>query len=379
MVPTAFRVHSVCSGAHPFARDERPLRPDARPHAVHVPATVPHNFYDEVRRQLDDDVNKGIVEEVPAGEPTEWCARMVVVPKKSGKPRRTVDFQKLNQSCLHETHHTRPPFDLITSILKHTFKTVADAYSGYHQIPLDYESRKLTTYITPWGQFRYYRTPMGHCAVQDAFTRRFDNIINDIPRKLKCVDDTLLHDSSVEESFWHMYDLLQRCADNGVTLRSDKISFCRRSVTFAGYLLSWEEYQPSHDLTRSITEFMMPPRPSLTDISSWFSLVNQVAPFLAIAPIMEPFRELLKKPNGKHVYWDSTLDAIFKLKKETIGRLAAEGLRYYDTSRPTIVLTDYSRQGIGFLIMQQYYQCVSWEPLCAAKMDGSWCCVEVST
>ncbi|KAK4301582.1 hypothetical protein Pmani_026360 [Petrolisthes manimaculis] len=81
----------------------------------------------------------------------------------------------------------------------------------------------------------------------------------------------------------------------------------------------------------------MPPRPSRTDIHSWFGLVNQVAPFLAIAPIMEPFRELLKKPNGKHIYWDSTLDAIFKTTKETIGRLAAEGLRYYDTSRPTMV------------------------------------------
>ena len=47
------------------------LRPDARPHAVHVPATVPLHFFDEVRRQLDDDVDKGIIEVVPAGEPTE--------------------------------------------------------------------------------------------------------------------------------------------------------------------------------------------------------------------------------------------------------------------------------------------------------------------
>ncbi|KAK4324209.1 hypothetical protein Pmani_005211 [Petrolisthes manimaculis] len=177
------------------------LRPDSRPNTVHVPATVPHHFYDEVQRQLDDDVNKGIIEEIPAGEPTEWCARMVVVPKKNGKPHRTVDYQKLNQSCLHEIHHTRPHFDLITSIPKHTFKTLADAYSGYHQIPLDCGSRKLTTFMTPWGRFHYHRTPTGHCAAQDAFTRRFDDTINDIPRKMKCVDDTLLHNSSVAEAF----------------------------------------------------------------------------------------------------------------------------------------------------------------------------------
>uniref|UniRef100_A0A0P4VNI8 Reverse transcriptase n=1 Tax=Scylla olivacea TaxID=85551 RepID=A0A0P4VNI8_SCYOL len=341
------------------------LRPGACPHAVHVPATVPHHFYDEVRRQLDDDIARGIIEEVPAGEPTEWCARMVVVPKKNGKPRRTVDFQKLNQACLRETHHTRTPFDLISSVPKHTFKTVADAYSGYHQIPLDSESRKLTTFITPWGRFRYRRTPMGHCAAQDAFTKRLDDIMSDVPRKIKCVDDTLLHDESVAEAFWHTYGFLQKCRDNGVTLRPDKFSFCKRNVTFAGYLLGWEDYQPSHDLIKSITEFMMPASPSLTDIRSWFGLVNQVAPFLAVAPIMEPFRELLKKPAGKTVYWDNTLDAIFTSAKDTIKNLAAEGLKFYDTSRPTAVLTDYSRQGIGFIVSQQYCQCVSLEaPMC---------------
>ena len=82
--------------------------------------------------------------------------------------------------------------------------------------------------------------------------------------------------------------------------------------------------------------------------------MNQVAPFLAVAPIMEPFRELLKKPGGRTVYWDDTLAAIFKSAKETIKNLAAEGLKFYDTSRPTAVLTDYSHQGIGFIVMQQY-------------------------
>ena len=35
-------------------------------------------------------------------EPTEWCAGMVVVPKKSGKLRICVDLKPLNQSVLRE-------------------------------------------------------------------------------------------------------------------------------------------------------------------------------------------------------------------------------------------------------------------------------------
>ncbi|KAG0726007.1 Transposon Ty3-I Gag-Pol polyprotein [Chionoecetes opilio] len=211
---------------------------------------------------------------------------------------------------------------------------------------------------------------MGHCASQDAFTKRFDDTITDVPRKLKCVDDTLLHDSSVSDAFWHTYNFLQRCMESGVTLRPDKFRFCRRSVTFAGYLLGWEGYQPSRDLVNSITDFKMPAQPTLTDVRSWFGLVNQVAPFLAVAPVMEPFRELLKKPGGKAVYWDKQLETLFTSGKDTIGRLAAEGLRFYDVSHPTAVLTDYSRQGIGFLVLQQYCECVSEKsPLCC---PGGW-------
>jgi len=112
---------------------------------------------------------------------------VVVVPEEDGRAQRNVP--------------------------KLTYTTVADAHSGYYQIPLDEENRKLTTFITPWGRFRYLRTPMGHCAAQDAFTKRFDDAITDIPRKLKCVDDTLLYDQNVAEAFWHTYEFLETCAE----------------------------------------------------------------------------------------------------------------------------------------------------------------------
>ncbi|MPC45839.1 hypothetical protein E2C01_039545 [Portunus trituberculatus] len=93
----------------------------------------PATFYNEVCYQLDEDVAKGIIKEVPAGEPTESCMCMVMVPQIDGRSCRTVNFQKLNRACLCETHHSRLPFNLITSIPKHTYKTVTDAFAGYHE------------------------------------------------------------------------------------------------------------------------------------------------------------------------------------------------------------------------------------------------------
>ena len=44
----------------------------------------------------------GVISKVKA--PTEWCAGMVVVPKKDGKVRICIDLKPLNASVLRETH-----------------------------------------------------------------------------------------------------------------------------------------------------------------------------------------------------------------------------------------------------------------------------------
>lgn len=342
------------------------LLPGTKPHACHVPASVPRHWETEVKRQLDEDVRKGVLEPVPVGEATEWCARMVVVAKKSGQPRRTIDYQKLNMACRRETHHTPTPFDMVSGIPHRTYKTVVDAHWGFHQVKLHEKSKKLTTFITPWGRYRYCRTPMGHCAAPDAYTRRYDVTIEGIPRKFKCIDDTLLFDSSVEDAFWHAYDLLETCAKKGVTLKPEKFKFCRRQVDFVGFHVGWDTYRPTEERLAALRSFDMPPQPSLTDIRSWYGFVNQLAPFLATAPIMEPFRELLRKPQGKKVYWDDNLQNKFAQAKEVISKLAKEGLTFYDKNRPTVVATDWSKVGIGFVVLQQHCSC--------SMKDAPFCC-----
>ena len=64
----------------------------ARPVAVHKPVPIPMHWMKEVKEQLDKDVRLGVLEPVPVGEPVTWCSRMIVCPKKDGKPRRTVDL-----------------------------------------------------------------------------------------------------------------------------------------------------------------------------------------------------------------------------------------------------------------------------------------------
>ena len=53
-----------------------------------------------------------------------------------------------NASCLREPHYTPAPFDMVSGVPVHSFKTVADAFWGFHQVELQEESKCLTTFIT---------------------------------------------------------------------------------------------------------------------------------------------------------------------------------------------------------------------------------------
>ena len=76
---------------------------------------------------------------------------------------------------------------------------------GYHAIELDAESQPITTFITEWGRCIYLRLPQEYLAAGDAYTRRYDEVIKNIPQKVKIVDDTLLYDYCIEEAFFsHM-------------------------------------------------------------------------------------------------------------------------------------------------------------------------------
>ena len=127
--------------------------------AVHTPIPVPHHWKKQVKSDLDRDVRLGIIEPVPLGTPTTWCSRMVVVAKKDGKPRRTVDYQVLNNTSLRETHHTPSPYNQVSVVPSNTKKTVLDAWNGYHSLPLSESAKNATTFITEWGRYRYTSAP----------------------------------------------------------------------------------------------------------------------------------------------------------------------------------------------------------------------------
>ena len=115
--------------------------------------TVPFPLMDAVKAELNNTVESGVIRSVT--EPTDWCAAMVPVIKKTGAMRICVDLKQLNTAVRRE-HHMLPSLeDIAPKLTESKVFSTLDAASGFWQIPIDEDSQLLTTFITPFGRYAF--------------------------------------------------------------------------------------------------------------------------------------------------------------------------------------------------------------------------------
>merc|ERR1712237_246004 len=77
---------------------------------------------------------------------------------------------------------------------------------------------------------------------------------------------------------------------------------------------------------------------------------------------MQPFRHLLKPKTP--FQWTPELSSIFQESKAVMIKEMKDGVRLFQPSRPTCLVTDWSTSGIGFCLMQKYCACPARTPIC---------------
>ena len=133
-------------------------------------------------------------------------------------------------------------------------------------------------------------------------------------------------------------------------------------MEFAGFVITPTDIQPSDKHIRAIRDFPTPQ--NITDIRSWFGLINQVSYCDSLRNDMAPFREHLKPSST--FYWDDQLQKVFEQSKAAILDKINEGVRIFDSKRVTCLATDWSKKGISFWLLQKYCTCEVITPVCCS-------------
>ena len=293
---------------------------------------------------------------------------MVITAKPDGSPRRVVDYTPLNKHTPRQTHHTESPWSIVSSIPAGKVKSTVDCWHGYHSVPLHPADRHLTTFLTPWGRFRYRTVPQGLVSAGDAYTQRKAEIMEGIEDHKDCVDDSILFDDSIEENFHKVCKFLEVGASGGCTFNPKKFQFGSKEVNFLGFLITEEGVKPTQEFTDSILNFPTPK--NLTDIRSWFGCINQISYSFASAPVMAPFRHLLS--SKVPFQWSPALQTAFEASKDEILRQCEKGVRSFNPNLPTALATDWAKLGLGFWLTQKHCKCSTDPQPTPGCCPGGW-------
>ena len=321
------------------------LKHSAQPYSIPVPRRIPIPLMKQVEEELERMVTEEVIAKVT--EPTDWCSPMVVVLKPSGKVRICVDLKKLNSAVKRERYVIPTIDDIFYKLRGSTLFTSLDASSGYWQMPLDEDSSALTTFITPFGRFRFRRLPYGISSASEIYQREMSRILEGLDGVEVYQDDVIVHGNGQEHDA-RLEAVMKRIASSGLKLNKKKCHIRQKSINFLGHKISADGIAANAEKVKAIQQMKEPT--NVTELRSFQGMVNFMARFLpGLSDIMEPLNKLLCKDN--EWVWDDQQRSAFIKVKEAISSHVM--LAFYDPKLPTKVFSDASSYGIGAAIMQE--------------------------
>lgn len=306
---------------------------------------IPDSLHDKLREQLRAMEKDGIVSSV--NYPTDWVNNLQIVEKPNGDIRLCLDPTALN-ACIRREHFLIPTAEAIISRLSNkAVFSVLDLKNGFWQLQLDRNSSDLTTFMTPFGRYRWNRVPFGINSAPELFMKAMVRVFGDIPNVEIYFDDIFIAGSTVEEHDATMEVVLSRAKENNIKFNSKKIQYRRDEVRFMGQVIRKNVVKPDSKYSDAITKITVPK--NKTDVMRLLGMFKFLARFIPnLTSKSANLRELTKIDSSWS--WEEKHQQELDELKEIICQSPA--LRIFDPKLPLVIQTDASKDGLGCVLMQ---------------------------
>ena len=267
------------------------LKQDAVPYSVNTARRVSIPLIPKVKSEIDRMLRHGVI--APITEPTEWCAPMVPVVKRNGSVRICVDLKRLNEAVVRERFVLPTLDDLLPKLKGATVFSTLDAASGFWAIPLEESSSKLTTFISPFGRFRFKRLPFGITSAPEIFQRVMADLLQDTEGVVLYMDDILVYGATQAEHDARLLKVMEVIRKSGLKLNKAKCNLRQNSIDFLGHKVDQNGISPSVGKIEAVKN-LHPPR-NVTELKRVLGMINFLGRYVKnLATVLKPMNDLLK-------------------------------------------------------------------------------------
>ena len=322
---------------------------------------IPPGMFEEVRQHLKEMLDAGAIRE----SNSPYCSNVVLVRKKDGSLRFCIDYRELNSKTIRDSCTLPRIDDTIDCLIGAKYFSKLDLLSGYWQCELAEEDKEKTAFsVGPLGFYEANRMPFGLTSAPATFQRLMETCMGDM-NLMECLiflDDVLVFSSTFEEHLERLEGVFQKLETHGLKLKPSKCEFFKTSVHYLGHVVSADGIHTDPDKISALTTWPVPV--NIKTLRTFLGFTGYYRRFVKdYAKIVRPLNDLLvghptnKKTKSKSkrtkTPWNWTEECQIAFDTLVERLTSPPVLAYADFSRPFVVSTDASIDGLGAVLYQE--------------------------
>ena len=313
---------------------------------------VPLHLKDKLEKLLTQLKDADIIREM--GNDDEMGSLFVnpiILMPRNDYVKLVIDARYLN-SVTDLTNYSWPlePVQMIMTRVNGKFISVSDLSGAYHQVPLTFETQKLTSFIIGGRQNTSTRGFYGLCGLPKFFSRlmmiHFDPLIKK-RQAITYIDDTSMQSQTRGEmsTIINEYHIPLRKA--GLKAAPDKTFFFLKKEKFLGHVISPDGIQPIAKRVDALRNLKSPQ--SKRDVMKVLGCLGFYSCYIENLHVdSQAFHDL----NFTTFHWTEEHEHLFKSIRERIHKDTVLAVR--STDHPFQIHVDTSNVGTSCILIQQF-------------------------